>query len=242
MPGNHPEVRSALQAQWEVLVTAFAATEPIAPSRIPHWTLADLERHVSQTAQSLGRLAAGPPAEGAVTGLRAWAAALVGIRGQLAQRLAEPTPPLAETMSLTLEALDGADPNKPVRQLTGTHSLADATLFRLIEAVVHALDLPDPPTPDRTAQRIVVRALAELLAERAPGRSVEVRIPPVAAVQMIEGPRHTRGTPPGVVETDPATFLRLVTGRLTWAEATDHALLTASGERTDLSEHLPLVR
>lgn len=243
MPSASPDLRSALRAQWAVLVTAFSRADPSAPSRIPAWTVADLERHVSQTAQSLGHLAAGPPAEGPVTGIREWAAALPGISAQLAERLCSvPAPPLAKSASAALGALDGADPDKPVRQLTGIHSLADATLFRLVEAVVHGLDLSDPPVPDRDAQHLVVRALADLLASLAPGRSVELRIPPSAAVQLIKGPRHTRGTPPGVVETDPVTFLRLVTGRLSWAEATGHGRLTASGERTDLSEHLPLLR
>jgi len=238
-----PAVRRALQAQWALLVVAFADTDQAAPSRISGWTMADLERHVSQTGASLGRLAAGPPAEGPPTGLREWAAALPGLRDQIADRtFSQSAPPLAEMAPATLAALDTADPGKPIRQLTGIHRLADATLFRLIEAVVHGLDLADPPVPDRNAQRIVVRALADLLASLAPGRSVELRIPPVAAVQLISGPRHTRGTPPGVVEIDPATFLRLATGRLRWAEAAEHGRLWASGERTDLSPYLPLLR
>lgn len=237
------EVCGALQAQWTVLVTAFAETDPAAASRISGWTVAELERHVSQTGESLGRLAAGPPAEGLVTGLSGWAQALPGLSDRLADRVrTQPAQPLADMMPVTLAALQGAAPRKPVRQLTGTHRLADAALFRLVEAVVHGLDLPDPPKPDRQGQRIVVRVLADLLAETAPGRSVEMRIPPVAAVQLIGGPRHTRGTPPGVVETDAATFLRLVTGRMSWAEAVDSGRLRASGERTDLSEYLPLFR
>jgi uncharacterized protein (TIGR03083 family) len=235
-------VRAALEAQWTRLIAAFAAVDPQSPSRVPRWTVADLERHVSQTGQSLGIQAAGPPAEGAVTGLGEWAAALPGLSDRIAQRVrSELAPPLAEMVPATLAALDAGNPAQPVGQLT-THRLADATLFRLIEAVVHGLDLPDPPVPDRNAQRIVVRALAGLLADRAPGRSVELRIPPAAALQLIEGPRHTRGTPPGVVETEPATFLRLATGRLTWADAVEEGRVRASGERTDLSSYLPLLR
>jgi putative sterol carrier protein len=67
-----------------------------------------------------------------------------------------------------------------------------------------------------------------------------VRIPPHVAVQCIEGPRHTRGTPPNVVETDAATWLRLVSGRLTWADAVATGRVTASGNRADLRAHLPL--
>jgi len=238
----YPEVRQALEAQWAILVSAFARADPASPSRVPGWTVADLERHLAQTGQSLGNLAAGPPAQGTVTGVREWAAAVPGFSDLIAERVrSEPAPALAEMASITLSGLDTCDPAKPVRQLTGVHRLADATLFRLVEAVVHGLDLPEQPVPDRHAQRIVVRVLADLLAERAPGRSVELRIPPSVAVQLIEGPRHTRGTPPGVVETDPATFLSLATGRQTWTAAVQQGLVGASGERTDLSPYLPLL-
>lgn len=86
-----------------------------------------------------------------------------------------------------------------------------------------------------------VRWTTEELALRAPGRSVEVRVPPYAAVQCIEGPRHTRGTPTNVVETDAATWLALATGRLSWVEAVEAGTVRASGRRADLSGHLPLV-
>ena len=85
-----------------------------------------------------------------------------------------------------------------------------------------------------------VRYTTEELAARAPGRSVEVRVPPFAAVQCIEGPRHTRGTPTNVVETDPQTWLALVTGRTTWAEAVASGAVRASGQRADLTAYLPL--
>ncbi|MBO0516677.1 sterol carrier family protein, partial [Streptomyces beijiangensis] len=79
------------------------------------------------------------------------------------------------------------------------------------------------------------------LAAKAPGGATEVRIPPYAVVQCIEGPRHTRGTPPNVVETDPLTWLRLATGRTDWSTALDAAKVSASGERADLSALLPLL-
>ncbi|CAM5617159.1 Maleylpyruvate isomerase OS=Streptomyces antimycoticus OX=68175 GN=SSPO_048490 PE=4 SV=1 [Streptomyces antimycoticus] len=111
--------------------------------------------------------------------------------------------------------------------------------------VVHADDLADAtgvPVPhDRQALATATRVLADALAVKAPGGSVEVRIPPFAVIQCVEGPRHTRGTPPNVVETDPPTWIRLATGRLTWAEALDSAPLTASGDRADLSAHLPVL-
>lgn len=86
-----------------------------------------------------------------------------------------------------------------------------------------------------------VRFSLEELAVRAPGRSVEVRVPPFGAVQCIDGPRHTRGTPPNVVEAEPDIWLRLVVGDLHWAEVSAAGRVRASGSRADLSEHLPLL-
>lgn len=85
-----------------------------------------------------------------------------------------------------------------------------------------------------------VRYTAEELAVVAPGRSVEVRVPPFVAVQCIEGPRHTRGTPTNVVETDAQTWLALATGALTWAEGVASGAVRASGQRADLTAYLPL--
>lgn len=90
--------------------------------------------------------------------------------------------------------------------------------------------------------RLLTKHFLAVLAERAPGRSVEVRVPPYAAVQAIPGVRHTRGTPPAVVETDPETWLALATGELSWTEAVDQGLIQASGERADLTAYLPLGR
>lgn len=94
--------------------------------------------------------------------------------------------------------------------------------------------------PPREQVRDAVRTLLAELAERAPGRSVEVRVPPYGAVQCVPGPRHTRGTPPNVVETDPLTWVRLATGRTSWAEAVAAGQVRASGIRTDLSGLLPV--
>ena len=105
------------------------------------------------------------------------------------------------------------------------------------EAVLAALDAGRPP--ERVALRDAVRTLLTELAERAPGRSVEVRVPPYGAVQAIAGPRHTRGTPPNVVETDPTTWVLLATGRLPWSEAVAAGRVRASGTRADLAAYLP---
>jgi Bacterial SCP ortholog len=107
-----------------------------------------------------------------------------------------------------------------------------------VGAVLAALDAGQPPPPGEL--RPAVRHLLDLLAERAPGRAVEVRVPPYAAVQCIEGPRHTRGTPPNVVETDPDTWIGLATGRLAWTAASAAGRIAASGPRADLSGYLPV--
>ena len=97
------------------------------------------------------------------------------------------------------------------------------------------------PAVGRQTLATAVRYTLEELAARVPGNSVEVRVPPFGVAQCVEGPRHTRGTPPNVVETDAATWLALATGSLTWAEALSSGKLSASGTRTDLGEVLPLV-
>ena len=104
-----------------------------------------------------------------------------------------------------------------------------------------------PLAPDVLAEadrdgdtRALVKHYLALLQERAPGNSVEVRVPPYAAVQVVAGVRHTRGTPPAVVETDAETWLALARGELPWTAAIAQARVRASGERTDLADYLPL--
>ena len=106
-----------------------------------------------------------------------------------------------------------------------------------VAAVLAALD--SAADPRRDTLRIAVAYLLDVLERRAPGRSVEVRIPPYAAIQCVAGTRHTRGTPPNVVETDAVTWIMLATGRLTWAQAAE-GRLRASGTRANLSAYLPL--
>lgn len=118
-------------------------------------------------------------------------------------------------------------------------------------AVQQALAGPSVPTlepvpgsavnADRAELATAVRYLLQLLADQAPGNTVEVRVPPFGAVQCIAGPRHTRGTPPNVVEMPPTTWLALATGRLSWAAAHDTGRLAASGSRADLSAVLPVL-
>ena len=123
--------------------------------------------------------------------------------------------------------------------------LSDYLPSRCVEACVHSLDLAAAVGVDAgldsDALGVATRLLATTLAARVPGRSVELRIPPYAAVQLIEGPRHTRGTPPNVVEMDAATWLELASGRIGWDAAQAAGRIAASGERADLSGRLPVM-
>ena len=150
------------------------------------------------------------------------------LMGQVGDRLAEPLP-------------------KVVRAPRGPIAGVDYLTTRIFEVLAHSDDLsrsvPDRPPVgfDSSALRAGVRALAGMLAAKYPGRSVEVRVPPAVAVQCITGPRHTRGTPPNVVETDPMTFLLLATGRVEWSQALAAGQVQASGLRADLGAQLPLL-
>jgi uncharacterized protein (TIGR03083 family) len=151
------------------------------------------------------------------------------------------------------ELLPSLDPRSVVAAPRGPVAAGDFLATRIVEVVVHADDLTrslpqQPPIVlHRAALSRCTRTLADILAGQQPGRSVEVRVPPYAAVQCSiaaavgdAGPTHTRGTPPNVVETDPFTFLRLATGRITWDEAMADGTISASGLRANLAPALPL--
>jgi uncharacterized protein (TIGR03083 family) len=146
-----------------------------------------------------------------------------------------------------IRGLSSVPPAAVVDGPRGPITVSDWLATRLIELVVHADDLsrsvPDTPAVPllSSALAAVTRLLAEILAAQALGRSVEVRVPPFVAVQAIAGPRHTRGTPANVVETDATTWLRLATGRLDWPTAVTTNAVRASGLRADLSAYLPLL-
>ena len=177
-------------------------------------------RDVSLIEASTRRIAAETTPEGLLARLRyAVEAARVA--------LAEPVPAVIDT------------PRGPVRP-------ADFVATRLIEVVVHCDDLSrsterTPISLDRDALALTTRELVAIAAAQAPGGTVELRVPPFAAAQLIAGPRHTRGTPPNVVETDPVTWLHLATGRASWADVVRAGRVRASGQRSDLSDYLPLL-
>lgn len=97
-------------------------------------------------------------------------------------------------------------------------------------------------TADLEAQATAVRFLLQTLEHSAPGKSVEVRVPPFGAVQCIEGLSHKRGTPPNVVEMDPQTWIALAVGEIEWTEAVNSGRIQASGSRSDISSYLPLAQ
>ncbi|MPZ67247.1 MAG: hypothetical protein GEU83_17675 [Pseudonocardiaceae bacterium] len=123
----------------------------------------------------------------------------------------------------------------PARRRVDPQQLSDA-----VAAVGGWLD-GSAGEPARAELAEAVRLSLRTLEQVAPGHTVEVRVAPFAAVQCVAGPRHTRGTPSNVVETDPRTWLELATGRLSWSQAVEQGRLTASGTRADVSGWLPLL-
>lgn len=189
-------------------------------------------------------MAKGPSYTDVLSALRGQYAVLVaGLSGRDPQGPTDCAGWTLEHLETQVELLEaafaGAAEDKVVEQRTGRHTLKDAAVFRLVEAVVHGLDAGIAPHPG--ALKIVVKELARALADRHPGKSVEVRIPPYAAVQCLEGPRHTRGTPPNVVEADPVAWVRVCAGRESWADLIRTGCITASGERSDLTSVFPLL-
>ncbi|KNB49265.1 sterol carrier family protein [Streptomyces caatingaensis] len=255
------KVRSALEGQLRALCGAVReqAGRPDAfdaPTRLGAWTVRELVVHLAAVLDRLpGLLAAGTapdPGEPRVTlqeyvPLLRSAAASVDEEAAAAAAGLQPRDAAERLDAAAGRLLEAAatDPATVVRSRFGPMTVGDFLVTRLLEAVVHADDLAAATgaaiTHDRQALAAVTRLLADALAAGAPGGSVEVRIPPFAVVQCVAGPRHTRGTPPNVVETDPLTWIRLATGRLAWAAAVEDALVTASGERADLSGQLPLL-
>ena len=204
----------------------------LAPSRLPGWDTATLVGHLCGTVERLAAAASAPcPGEARLDAVGWWVADDAaeedgaGDAARFAAAVGAARATLAETPG--------------TRVVAPGIRLVEYARTRVLEAVVHGLDLG--VAPDRAALRLTVRLLALVLEARVPGRSVEVRVPPYAAVQVLAGPRHTRGQPPGIVEADPVAFVEVCTGRLAWADATHDGRVRASGERTDLSAHLPLL-
>lgn len=228
------------------------------PSVLPGWTIADLASHLANVARSVSSLKPAPRGTAGLTPvpyMSGYAPAARDI-ADAARDVTEsaggsPAELLAATdkyVAAATRTLEGYGSDDPVVQAPwGPIRLGDYLATRAIELAVHADDLArsvlgmEAPTVPNDVTRLAVRTLLDGLVERAPGRAVEVRVPPFAAVQCVGGPRHTRGTPSNVVEMDPTTWLRLATGRMSWADAFAAGELSASGERADLTPYLPLL-
>jgi hypothetical protein len=124
--------------------------------------------------------------------------------------------------------------------VAGKRAVDPQAMRAAVAAVIPWLD--GDAQPARPVLADAVRSTLRTLEQVAPGHTVEVRVPPFAAVQCIPGLRHTRGTPPNVVEMDARTWLELATGRLAFADAVANGRVSASGTRADLTNHLPIVR
>lgn len=117
-------------------------------------------------------------------------------------------------------------------------AMSEKVLPDSVRDALAAYDAGDQPA--REVEKAAVRECLAVLVEVAPGRSVEVRIPPYAAVQAVAGVTHRRGTPSAVVEADPRTWVEMCAGRLAWTDAVARGAVRPSGERSDLSPYLPL--
>jgi uncharacterized protein (TIGR03083 family) len=235
-------------------VAALADGDFARPTRLGDWTVAELVAHLGATVEAVTRALVAPPPERAETDLLGYLASMRGFAPAVAERatdLARDVTPaasrarLAHAVAATAIALAAADPRRLVAVRPGAVPLADLLVTRCVEGVVHGLDLRAatgvPAAPDGTALKVVVRTFAAMLERAAPGRAVEVRVPGHVAVQCVPGPRHTRGTPPNVVEADAEAFVELAAGRRSWAGAVAAGAVRASGERADLGEFLPLI-
>ncbi|MET7485125.1 sterol carrier family protein [Streptomyces sp. NPDC005538] len=248
--------RTAVLAQFGNVRTAVAAltSEQLElPTRLGAWTVRELVAHIGMGLTAIERALAlpQPPKQDAV--LLDWpfatsanSAAIDDFSRRLGQEHPDLDTYLADIEQHLTEQLDTHPGARLLATNVGALPLDDYLVTRAVELVVHTDDLnaavPGLDIPyDRQALAACTRLLADALAVKAPGGSTEVRIPPYAVVQCVEGPRHTRGTPPNVVETDPLTWLRLATGRTSWQDAVGEAKVSASGERADLSGLLPLM-
>ncbi|MFD6279992.1 sterol carrier family protein [Streptomyces sp. NPDC060209] len=248
--------RTAVLAQFAHVQAAVRTLTPeqLALPGPGEWTVRELVAHMTAALERVSRGLERPEPPGAKPQLTLleWPFSTAGRAEGIAddaRTLAAARPDLGALYEETAERFAGLVAGSPGDRLVttraGTMRLGDFLVTRTVELVVHTDDLHraaglDIPY-DRQALAACTRLLADALADKAPGGSVEVRVPPFAVVQCIGGPKHTRGTPPNVVETDPLTWIRLATGRTRWTEALEAAQVSASGERADLAPLLPLM-
>ncbi|WP_455360750.1 sterol carrier family protein [Streptomyces sp. SYSU K21746] len=248
------KIRAAVLAQFGHVRDAAVSLTPgqlALPAHLGDWTVRDLAAHIAWVVDSLADAIERPaPAKAGITAVE-WPFETARLARRISEAakeraLDEPVAAQYERVAARLApALAQTPATRPLSLRVGAMTLADFMVTRTVELVVHTDDLNratglEIPF-DRQALAACTRLLADALALKAPGASVEVRVPPYAVVQCVEGPRHTRGTPPNVIETDALTWVRLATGRTEWREAVEAAAVRASGERADLSGLLPIL-
>jgi uncharacterized protein (TIGR03083 family) len=252
-------LRSAYLAQQELMAEWIGRLPDDAwarQSRLPGWTVAQLAFHTTMTPVTvIDALAAGPSGSkpqsiAAYTAHWRQAAPEIAARDRQAAEgvtVSDVVTRHRQSMTELADVLGTVVGDPVVQARRGPIKLSDFMATRINEFVVHSLDLSasvpelEPLPVDRAALGVATRMLTGILAERVPGHSVELRVPPYAAVQCVAGPRHTRGTPPNVVEVDAMTWVELATGRAEWADAVAAGRVRASGERADISAHLPVL-
>lgn len=256
-PVDFAAVSLAMSAQHALLddwVAEIPRESLALPTRLGGWTVAELVAHIGLDMAAVSRYLGGEPATRADLDAPAYAlacaSAAAGVDERVRAMTAEARPAelrhqVHESRLTAAAALLSADPFFVLPARLGTIALPQFLATRCLEGTVHALDLAvalgEEPRLHDAAVGLAVRVLAAALAAKAPGRSVELRVPPYAAVQVVGGPTHTRGTPGNVVECDAVTWLELATGRLAWSAAVSAGRLAASGERADLSALLPVL-
>lgn len=236
--GELVSFRRVFDEQADLLVSALDRTSPQAATRCAGWTVADLDRHLGQITGSLaGGLAPGDQ-DAADATVADWARALPGLATLIDTAARGEGPRLRAALPALRRELDRTSATATVSQRTGRHAAADALLFRIVELVVHGMDLPDPVGPAPQALGLVVRTFAGLLADRAPGRDVAVAVPGVVSVACAEA---SPGDGPAAVDIDAVAFVGLCAGRVAWSDALDRGLVRVRAGRTDLSPYLPLI-
>jgi uncharacterized protein (TIGR03083 family) len=244
------KVRQAVVSQWHAHVDYAARLTPeqlAAPSKLTGWDVRTLVGHVAFTVHTV-LVRAGEPVAGAQAEVYDWMTATPTASAAVdagTRQLVDEGVVLADEVAAAEKIMAQYGDEDLIAMRFGPMRFDDFLVSRIVEATVHGDDLERSTgvefPHDREALAITVRQLADAMATKVPGNSVELRVPPFAAVQCVPGPRHTRGTPPNVVEMAPRTWIRLAAGRITWAEATADALVSASGQRADLMEYLPLM-
>jgi uncharacterized protein (TIGR03083 family) len=247
------EVAYACVAQWTKIADAVDELPDDrfeAPTDLPGWRFSELVAHLAMCAGAPARWLAEPAPVKAEANVVAYLLCVKGaasaVDARTHDRAAGRTP--EQLRADVRAAVDGlravvadTDPARVIPTRLAPMRFDDFVVTRCVEGVVHGLDLVPVVDPDAGALKIAARALLAALVSKAPGHTVEVRVPPIAAVQCVEGPRHTRGTPSNVVELDALTWVQLAAGRLSWGDGIADGRVRASGERSNISGLLPLL-